>query len=67
MIYDLRSDQANERFREGVVMAIPAATHGGLDAGHRQTLAVGDAQVLTAPVAEMDQRPIDYPAVQRLL
>ncbi len=67
MMNDLRFEQADDRLGEGVIVAVPAAADGGLDAGGGQALRVSNTQILTAAVAVIDQLPVDFSVVQCLL
>jgi len=52
---DFGFDQADDAFGQGIVLAVPDASDGWVYASIRQPFGVFDRQVLTAPVAVMDQ------------
>lgn len=43
-------DRRKETFGEGVIPAVPGATHAGHDAGRREDAAIGEARVWIIPV-----------------
>ena len=52
---DLGLEQADDAFGEGVVVGIPDAADGGIDAGFGEPVGVSDRQVLAASITVMDQ------------
>jgi hypothetical protein len=65
----LRLEQPNHGLGQGVVVRIPGASHGGLDAGFGQPLGVPNRQVLPPAIAVMHQplRRLDRARVERVL
>ena len=65
-VNDVRLEEADHRFGEGVVVAIADAADRGLDAGLGEALGVADAGVLAAAIRMMHEpAPCEGPALTK--
>jgi hypothetical protein len=65
-VNDVRFEEADHRFGEGVVVAIADAADRGLDAGLGEALGVADADVLAAAIRMMHEpAPGEGPALMK--